>query len=916
MIDSLLSSRMPSLPVLDRLRVVRFSDGNARVALAIAKNHSKGTGLAKLSDQQLIDRLFLEGRRPTDETLRRCAEVASLVYAFHVEQEGKHAPEHPILAELAEVTATTFYRHIAECLDRGTAQKRGTQRAILPQALAIKLALRALDRIPMDTIMTAFVREDRQRLFRSFSRRLGDLHESGTAQKIALHLLASDGKLGDLTTFSDEEFAIFDNIAPIVPERTLAVLENAVNGPKQNEFTSPEHRKNHVLVRLARCLAYEPSLFNRAATILLAFAKSEIKHNEGTLERPSFLELFWIGLSGTQATPEQRFSFIDELLANGDDAEKVIAVGALEFALDTGSRTSSHDFTFGSRERGKEWHPKTLEEQSAWFREALERLVSIAKGDNDLAENARQAVAKGIRGLIRIGLTKEVSKAATLIRKVGFWPEGWGQLRQALFFDSEKWLKSILCMMEKLEAELGPKTQNERFIAFVLDGRSAAYPTKREDRDKEEEKASFQAEQLGEEVSSRLGIWQDLARQACSHTQYGNCADFGHGLGKTISKLEPSWNQLVSIFTEAEPAARNSDVLRGFLSAAHKRAPKLVSKWLDNAVSDEILGPHIVNLSNCQPIDGPSIRRLTTAVQLGLASTLQFHALKYGGRIELAPPKLLSTFLDTLLQRPDGGPGVAVEIFHMYCFGLGKKILAPELARFGRKLILSKELYPYLSRDEAFGLELIAKYCFAEKKSELQVGSIINMLCNLIEDDWSLGSKVKYLVRQLAKMHTTTVLDAIFENTRNTKALAEQLFGDTDGDYEHSDRAQIIDDAELLRWVAVNEEGRSVQLAKYVRYFEQDNNGQFYWSEIAKALIGEKKGNLSVLNTISGRFDVGSCWGPWYFRVLRRRPLLETLQSHNDPSVQGWAQTKMIDLDKYVEKMREHERQTDERFEY
>jgi len=87
-----------------------------------------------LKNSELLDRLFLKDRRDPDLELRRVARAAALVYAFSV--EGDETAEGAALAELAGATELVFHEKMADLLERGLAQKRGDQRAILPPAIA------------------------------------------------------------------------------------------------------------------------------------------------------------------------------------------------------------------------------------------------------------------------------------------------------------------------------------------------------------------------------------------------------------------------------------------------------------------------------------------------------------------------------------------------------------------------------------------------------------------------------------------------------------------------------------------------------------------------------------------------------------------------------------------------------------
>lgn len=918
LIEALLHSRVPTLSPQDRIRVVEFADGNARVALAIATNGGEGEGLAELTDQQLIDRLFLEGRRPNDDTLRQCAEVASLVYAFHVEAEGDQEAEHPILAELAEVTPTSFYGKVAECVERGTAQKRGTQRAILPHALAIKLAIRALDRLPPDMVLAHFSHAGRERLFKSFTRRLGALHQSEPAQRIAQILMEPNGQLGDLTTFTADDFSMFFNLAPVAPDLALAALERAVSGPAGSMFvTGDAHPQKRELATLARNLAYDTVYFDRAAHVLLTFAKGEAEGENYNAVRPQFFEMFWINLSWTQAPMEQRYRFIDQMLASSDDVDWLFAIKALSHALDTGPKSSSHDGRFGSRSRGKEWKPTTAIEQTAWFCGALERLVPIACQDGEVSVKARSAMSPDIRDLIRIGLHNEIAGPLRRIRQAAFWSEGWRSLCMAMHYNRNGWPLAVQEQMDQLERDLRPATVDERFSTFVLGEPWGIHPPTPDDGEEDEVNITVLAERLGQEVSTQAEVWCSMARRACAQSKQSSCEAFGRGLGQGMQDMADGWAQLVEIFRGEDPETRNPEILCGYLQGVNDRAPVEVQGWLNEAIASEVLGPHIVELSANLPIGQESIERLNEAVRLGLAPISRFGLLSSGGRTAAIPVGYFAAFLRELLNRNGEGGVVAADILYMYFWGRREQPnIAPELISVGCELLLSPDLYRGISANDSHRLSTIAGRCLIAGETEAQAREIWAVLIDVAQADRSLSMSLEDFIQRLAEIHPSIALDTVFESDEIEGLLGERMFGYSSDDLPGPNRYPINENTDVLMdWVNENPEIRAPQLARHVCYIRQGEDENLSWSLIASELINLPEMGVTVLNIFYERFGTGMSRGPWHFRYLQRRSLIEGLIDHPDPAVQAWATETLVRLDVRIEEMIAQEHHRDERFE-
>ena len=82
-----------------------------------------------------------------------------------------------------------LYRSVAELQRRELVQQRSVWRAVLPHAIANRLAATALQNIPYDEIAKHLMTRSAERLMRSLSRRLGYLHASKEAVAIVRNWL-------------------------------------------------------------------------------------------------------------------------------------------------------------------------------------------------------------------------------------------------------------------------------------------------------------------------------------------------------------------------------------------------------------------------------------------------------------------------------------------------------------------------------------------------------------------------------------------------------------------------------------------------------------------------------------------------------------------------------------------------------
>lgn len=179
MTEALVHRRFPALSQVDAGTIAEFSGGNARIAIALAGTVQRGESLSGFADEELFRRLFLQNHQP-DPDLLRAAEVCALVYSFDGENTDADG-ELARLGRLARQDPADLYARVAELRRRDLVQARRQWRALLPHAVANRLAKRALQNTPLKVIESALTDSAPDRIKRSFSRRLGYLHDNPDA---------------------------------------------------------------------------------------------------------------------------------------------------------------------------------------------------------------------------------------------------------------------------------------------------------------------------------------------------------------------------------------------------------------------------------------------------------------------------------------------------------------------------------------------------------------------------------------------------------------------------------------------------------------------------------------------------------------------------------------------------------------
>jgi hypothetical protein len=921
-IEQLVARREPHISQVDRQRIAGFSGGNARVALALARTVRRSESVAALSDSELFERLFHQ-RHPDDTTLLRAAEACALVYSFDGETRDGDDAELLILAELAGLSVDELYHHIRELKDRDLLQRRSKWRAVLPHALANKLAHHALDRLMPDRITEAMLDRAPERLQKSFSRRLGYLHDCETAQKIVGSWLSEGGLLANISTLGPIDLVMFHNIAPVAPEATLDVLERALNGNAAGIITDFENPERYKIASLLRSLTYEETSFHRASALLARFAIAESAGHKYNTTSGLFKELFHLYLSGTHASAQQRLQVIETLLKTGDGPSQECGLAALNEMLEAWHFSSSHSFEFGARSRDFGWQPTTINEVSDWYHAVIRFALDMITSGSPLTARLCAILASNFRNLWSMtNVYDDLEAVVATITAQGFWAEGWISVRATLRFDAGDMPNDILYRLRTLEETLRPSQLLDKARSYIFSKPSSAFDIVdgEEDDQPEETGSGYQrveerTEAIGRAVATYPEVLSTLLSDLSSGQDSGRRWSFGIGLADGASDIEVMWKTLVGGIASTPDNERNIQVLRGFLSRAVCLVPDTAAAFLDDAVSDPVLGPWFPILQCSVDIDEKGVARLLAAVQHGLVPTLRYGQLAYGRATDPIPSDDLYRLLALISVLP-GGLEVAVDILYMrlHSMRIAGTPIDYELVECGRALLLQCAFAKSGHRID-YELAGLVETCLTGADAEERAEAV----CTRLAEAFSAYSASAYnyglLLKSLFQAQPIAALTAFITGRRNSVYL--WLMRDVRSGQNH-----LLDEVPwevLITWANADASVRFPALASVINLFtggdDEGDGANGAVSPKAIALLDAAPDKEAILSCYENRFQP-SCWSGSLANIFERRRLaIQKLASHSAPVVVDWAENWDRKLAEWAEKERARDRSTDESFE-
>lgn len=912
LIEKLVARRYPQVSAVDARTIATFSGGNARIAIALAETVERDEPISGFTNDQLFQRLFRQ-RHTSDPSMLHAARVCSLVYSFAVEPLEGDGSELGLLASLVGQTPAEMYRHVSEMLRRQLVQQRGGWRAVLPHAIANRLAAHALQDIPVQLIEQAFFRPGSERLLRSFSRRLSFLHDHPPAVAIVEKWLAPGGMLGDVATLNDLGLAMFTNVAPVVPGRALAAIERV--GVVDSAAFGALNRSHQTLLR---SLAYDPQLFDRSTKVLAMIAIHGDRERERDESAEILTSLFKLYLSGTHATVEQRISVVEGFLASSDQKVHQLGVLALTALIQTSRFSAGRSFEFGARSRDFGYYPKTNEESARWFREVLRFVERLAFADGDLPEHARDLLAQNFQGLWRLtGARDDLERVIHGIVAAGFWCEGWLRCREAMHLIRRRSKEGPEARLIALERLLQPTNLQDRVRAVVFArgryGVGLEESPNDDDVTDDQAQADFRAEELGAEVVQNPTAFAELLPEMVrrGHRTWW----FGTGLCRGSHDRQATWGCLLDAMEHCDPNLRDARVLQGFLRKLNEEDPDHVQRLLNDAMGRPVLWPFLPDLHAAAGLDEQGVVRLVSAAREGKtpASVYQHMAV---GATSLSS-EILRPLILAVAEQPDGLVA-AFDIFENRVFWNRTHKMEHEssLLEIGRDLLGRVQ---FARGDEAKDYELgdLVRLCMADPAAGPSAADLAQRLAEAIVTGETYSHSHPEVQQALLEVHPVAVLDAFFGAGDTGHIDAVEMFDHGD---HRSNPADVVPVDTLIDWCERDPENRYVLAAAFVSFSKIQGAGEpLAWTDQAAGLLKHAPDRRRVVDTFVERFAPMSWSGSRASIMEKNAELLDSLDPIVVSDIQAFIEEKRRGLAQEVDRERvwevQRERVENERFE-
>lgn len=914
-IKDLLGRRYNHLSDNDVDRVTQFSDGNARVAFALASASERSNELAQLTDDDLFRRLFHQKHIENDELLS-AAEAASLVYSFDGESTD-HSSELARIASVAGLSVASMYRHVAELQRRGLVQQRGKWRAVLPHAIANRLAARALANYPASQLIEVMLDRASDRVAKSFSRRLGYLHSSPCARAIVGEFLKPNGRLDKLETLSSLGREILQNVAPVDPRATLSCLVRAVGRAEVLKLDAYDAQD---LVRLARLLAYDAEQFDDSLTVLRAFGERQRATDRNNSSHEAIYSLFTCHLSGTHASPEHRANTVLSLLKSPVKLDRDLGLEALRHAFETDHFSSQFSFEFGSHKRDYGWAPQTYSDVKRWYGRFIDVATEIVRQENDVSDTVKQILGRAFRGLWRdAGMVDELEALSRELTAAGGWPDGWVGVRETIYWSKKSPSKETMPRLQALEKMLAPTDLLGQIRAQVLSRGTATLDLLEVDDGEAAssnpmagyKKAQAQAEELGRIASSDTAAWAGLLPELLTDHASEKTHRFGFGLGLGLDEPARFVAEARTVLQEAGSGRVVLIPIRGLLQGWHSKDPAAADAFLDEAVTDEVWGPWLPELQWSVGLQEKGFQRVMQSLAAKLAPVHQYRYLSMGGATEPLRVEQIAELVRAVSVHPKG-LSISIDLLGMVVHSADERgeQFAHDVAAFGRDFLGEVNLAS-LDADETMHdhyLDLILTFSLSNLETS---NSDEKLLENLLSWENSKErvhayQRGKYL-GPFFKFRPELALNAIYRPDKDGGyGTAYILAANRDNDRAMRPISSLSADV-ALRWCSKSPDDRFAFIAETCLLYAPGDDLPKRLSEVASAIFKAAPDKAMILRIFVSRLVPMSWSGSRAAKLRGRLAILDDLDTQGDEALSQMVSDELTRLGDMATRMEQEE---------
>ena len=655
LIEKIVKSIDSNISEQDRRRIVLFSDGIVECARIISKSWSK-YGLTASDDDDALIKKFIGHGDDGSSHVYKAAKLMGVLGTIRTDNmlAAKDTERDEALEQAVSISGVSP-QDILDALEilekRGVVQLRtvtehcGTVQyfaTLRPEHIAVKLAERQWRQ--WNNVFNSLP----EKLIAKTVSRLALLNTRPVAVEVA-RKICGKAELWFPKEKLEENCQLLVPLAEIDPDGVLTLLESRYVFAEIKELSEPARRE--IGSALSKIAFLGNDRFENATLLLFKLAVKDSSAED------RFTRLFPARLAYTNAGPEKRLRVIDEIVEN--DNCPPVAVDALLEGAKTAffHRTTDGSETHGSRPAFESWQAETVQEHRNYVKECVERLVKLARREDDAGEHARC----GLGGhLGRYVLDISIDDVEKWTQEVGnihpYWPEAIGSLDNLLMNHSADLSDSVRQRVEALISRLDPDNLKDR-VRFLVTEMPYGYLGRRDDsirvdHDEMLKSQKSELERLADDLLARESELKKFMPQL-SRGEHRTAREFG----TCLAEKAPEPLSLKTLITDAVGKApdkeRDFELLIGYMQGLVRRHPEELEKFKNKAAKSPVFAPVLPTLTLCTGIGSEDVTMVIDALESNLIPPHMMRNWGYGGQLSRLRPDEVAPLFSFMLEKKD-----------------------------------------------------------------------------------------------------------------------------------------------------------------------------------------------------------------------------------------------------------------------
>jgi hypothetical protein len=926
-IKKILKAEASALPddVIDRLS--QFTDGYPRIGVLLAESYlaSKSDDrkdFLDVSDEALMNRL-IGGRDVTTDHFRKTKQVLQGLSLFSkVGYEGELSKEAEWVAQMMGVNFTDFQNVVAEQRKRGIIQG---QHYIYVTPFMLRIYLlkewwesHGFTKEKFEEFTESIPKEFRADLLERFFDHLPYIATSEKGKDFAKAILGKNGLFSDGTLLKTQLGGnFFLKLTEADPNSALKTLQGIVGKWKKKELLEFREVRRDIVWALEKIAVWK-ELFADAARLLLTLGEAE---NETYTNNASgvFADLFSVGLSSTEAPPEERLPILQEALNSDSKERRKLAIQACDKALESQffSRTVGAEYQ-GVRREAQLWKPKTYGELWDAYQKVWELLYSKIKIlPKDEQDQAIDVLLDNSRGLSRIQkLTDMIIANIT-------------ELSAKSYGNKEKTLETVVAILHYDGKELPADTKQKwEKLRDNLVGNDFSSLMRRyvgmdllEDSFDEDgnrvDKAEIPIKKLAQKAVGNPKLLKPELDWLVTHE-----AKSGYRFGNELGQQDKDFSLLPMLLDAQRKVSRqpnSSDYfIGGYLRVLFEKDEGKWEALLDDLTKDKKLASWVSDLTWRSGMSDRAALRVLELAKKKVITPGHFRVFGLGSVIRDLSEDIFKKWIEFLLECPEeNAVSIALDLYQFFYLRKESKHKLPE--NLTLKLLIHPSLFKKLSErrrnqmDDFHWKEIGNKFVELYPGKSLPLAEII--LEHLGEDGSILEeyhSQTQEVIDEIARRYPSEVWDIVAKYLGppiDSRAfhIKEWLRGSKHSPAGVSGALAFFPPEKVWKWVDGDIEKRAWYVAYFVpkTLFRQES--KVCWAREVLAKYGDRD---DVRKEMGANFYTEGWSGPASLHYQQRRDhLVDFKKGENNENVKRWLDEMIDSLDKQIE----HERIQEER---